>query len=145
MKKTLLKLSTATLFLVNLTACNFFGPVLPEKSIAGTWENVLQYDKESKVTTTLEIEELKVKTMNEKEKLFNATMKSKLDGKESDTLKLKDSEIKLSGSFQGDVLDVTDVESNSDNITSRSRFVLSKDGKLLTLSPGEVKFRKKEK
>jgi hypothetical protein len=132
MKNLILKSFIFIAFILNLTACGNF---LKSAGAAGTWENTIKNTDGSSVVTTLEIKEA--------EETFTATMNARIIGNESETLKLLTSSIKLSGVINDKILTITDTESDSDTSSIYSRLVVSKDGSLITMSPGEIKFHKK--
>ncbi|MFN4151793.1 MAG: membrane lipoprotein lipid attachment site-containing protein [Candidatus Sericytochromatia bacterium] len=141
MKKLIIAISS----LFVLSGCNIFN-IEPELTpVAGTWVNVMKYDKDTKVESSLSVTESTSKaTGNEKaEKLFKVIMTSSLVGTANENVKVKNEKITVSGVRNGDILNISDVESDSESISVSSYFKLSKDGTLLTLYPGEIKFSKK--
>jgi hypothetical protein len=133
MKNFILKFLIFTSFIFSLAAC---GALPPGAGASGTWENTIKNTDGSTVITTLEIKEAL--------DTFTGTMSAKVIGSESATLKLTTADLKLSGGINGKTLTITDIESDSDITKTYSRLDVSKDGNLITLSPGEVKFRKKD-
>lgn len=151
MKNTFLKISTLVIFLSGLTGCEFSNLIVkPEPNVKGIWENNIKNSDGSSVLTTLEIKDFKKvveqKYGNYKEEYYtySANLNSKLNGNQSDNLKLTTNNINISGVMNNDsYLQITDVESENESITTRSGFNLSKDGNYLTLVPGDIKFRRK--
>ncbi|MFN8671628.1 MAG: hypothetical protein U0457_06025 [Candidatus Sericytochromatia bacterium] len=140
--KNLLKLSATALLSLSLFACPMMNE--PELSPVGSWENSIKNNDGSTVVTTLDVTETKIKKPQyDGQKGFSAKMQSKIEGKESDTLKLTNSEINVSGTMYESNLTITDVDSATDSINTSSRLTLSKDGKYLTLQPGDIKFKRK--
>lgn len=143
--KKLLKLSFTALLSINLFACNIFA-LEPELTAVGNWENTIKNTDGASVVTSVLITETKLKDKNISANIkgFSAKIDSKVDGTESDTLKLVTKSINVSGTMDSGNLTITDVDSDTDSISTSSRFYLSKDGKYLTLQPGDIKFRRKE-
>lgn len=143
--KKLLKLSFTALLSINLFACNIFA-LDPELTAVGNWENTIKNTDGASVVTSVLITETKLKDKNISANIkgFSAKIDSKVDGTESDTLKLVTKSINVSGTMDSGNLTITDVDSDIDSISTSSRFYLSKDGKYLTLQPGDIKFRRKE-
>lgn len=141
MKKIILAISS----LFVLSGCNIFNLEPEITPVSGSWVNVMKYDQNTKVESTLSITESTSKyNGNDKpEKLFKVVMTSSLIGTPNENVKVKDEKITVSGVRNGDILNISDVESDSESISVNSYFKLSKDGTLLTLYPGEIKFSKK--
>ena len=145
--KNLIKLSMTALISFSLFGC----PVMTDPTLSpiGNWENTIKNTDGSSVMTTVEIKETKIKSKNAYEanlKGFTAKIDSKIEGKESDTLKLTNNTITVSGTMYEDSssLTITDVDSATDSITTNSTFNISKDGKFLTLQPSNIKFKRKD-
>ena len=68
--------------------------------------------------------------------IFNNRLKRK---------KITTDKINISGTIRGSDLIITDVESESESITTESRLILSKDKNYLTLIPSDIKFKRKTK
>lgn len=151
MKKNILKITVFTLISFTFTACEFNSIIKPEViDISGAWENNIKNSDGSGVTTTLDIRDVKfVSEGNNNYKdeyyTYSASLNSKLTGNQSETLKITTDKINISGTIRGSDLIITDVESESESITTESRLILSKDKNYLTLIPSDIKFKRKTK
>ncbi len=150
MKNTFLKISTLVLFSFSLNACDLtnFAKV-QAMSVKGTWENNIKNSDGSSIITTLEIKDVKeVNDINNhsymQQYTYSASLDSKLNGNQSETLKITTNKINISGTIINNNLNITDVESEIESITTDSRFILSKDGNYLTLIPSDTKFKRKK-
>lgn len=151
MKKNILKITVLTLITFAFTACEFNNIINPGiVDISGAWENSIKNSDGAGVITTLDIKDIKfVSEGNNNYKdeyyTYSASLNTKLTGNQSETLKITTDKINISGTIRGNDLAITDVESESESITTASRLILSKDKNYLTLIPSDIKFRRKPK
>lgn len=151
MKSTFIKITISTLISTVFTACDFQNIPKPvTNDISGSWENSIKNSDGSGVTTTLDITNIKfVSEGNQNYRddyyTYSASLNSKLTGNTSETLKISTDKINISGTIRNEELRITDVESESESITTDSRFILSKDKNYLTLVPSDIKFKRKAK
>jgi hypothetical protein len=128
MKNSILKIFTPLIFIAGIYGCS-------QHIAVGNWENIQKNPDSTTVTTNL--------TINQIGQEYNASMETKLDGKESENLQLPVKSVKFSGHIYGKRLDIDEVESDSSDLSYNSSLVVSDNGKTLTLNPGKIKFQKK--
>lgn len=128
MKNTILKIITFITFAFSISACS-------QNVGSGTWENVLKDTNGSTITTTLQIAE--------NFDNFSGKMITKVDGQESDALKLPSKDLDFSGYVSGKILVIEHVNNTNDPYFKKSTFTVSDDGNSLTLSPSGLIFNKK--